>query len=135
MVAFPATLNDQTVRMIVRTSAGGPRLRLQFSNALGAAPVTFRSIHAALAGEGSAIAAGTDREVTFGGKSGLTLYPGAKAVSDPIDLAVPALTQVAVSIYVPGPTPTSTVHALGLSPVYIVAGNAAAAVRFALADA
>ncbi|HWK42446.1 MAG TPA: SGNH/GDSL hydrolase family protein [Croceibacterium sp.] len=126
-VPYPEELADQTVRMIVRTSAGGEQFRLEFSNALGGGPVTFGSVHAALAGEAGAINAGSDREVSFGGKSGLTLFPGARVVSDPIDLAVAPLTEVAVSIYLPNPTPTNTVHALGLSPAYIVPGNATAA--------
>jgi len=126
-VAFPDTLSDQTVRMIVRTSAGGAQFRLEFSNALGDATVTFGAVHAALAGADSAIVADSDRVVTFGGKERVTLFPGAKAISDPIDLAVPALTEVAVSIHLPDPTPVNTVHLLGLNPTYIVAGDATSA--------
>src|SRR3954454_2719648 len=33
---IPATLGDQTVRMVVHTSLGGKRVRVQFSNAVGA---------------------------------------------------------------------------------------------------
>jgi len=123
---FPDTLSDQTVRMIVRTSVGGEQFRLEFSNATGGEPVTFGAVHAALAGEEGAIAPGSDRAVTFGGKPGITLFPGARAVSDPIDLPAPALTRIAVSVYLPDPTPVNTVHALGLNPTYIVSGNAAA---------
>jgi lysophospholipase L1-like esterase len=120
---YPETLTDQTVRMIVRTSAGGAQIRLEFSNVMGAEPVTFGAVHAALAGREGAIVPGSDRTVRFGGKPGLTLFPGARAVSDPIDLAVPALTEIAVSIHVPGPAPTNSVHALGLRPAYIVPGD------------
>jgi lysophospholipase L1-like esterase len=123
IVPFPATLSDQTVRMIVRSSAGGPQIRLTFRNAAGGPPVTLASIHAALARPGGAINLPSDRVVTFGGKPGLTMFPGATAVSDPVPLAVGALADVAVSIHVPMPTPTNTVHALGLSPAYIVPGN------------
>lgn len=126
LVPFPESLSDQTVRMLVRTSAGGSQFRLEFSNALGGAPVTFGAVHAALAGKDGAIAAATDRTVTFSGKPALTLFPGAKAVSDPIDLAVPPLTEVAVSVYLPDPTPLNTVHPLGLNPAYIAAGDASA---------
>jgi len=47
-------------------------------------------------------------------------------VSDPIELAVPALTEVAVSVYVPGLTVVNTVHPLGLNSAYIVSGDATA---------
>lgn len=131
MVPYPATLSDQTVRMIVRTSAGGPQFRLEFSNAMSDAPVTFGSVHAAIAGRDGAIVAPSDRIVRFAGKPTLTLFPGAKAVSDPIDLPVPALTEIAVSIHLPGPTQVNTVHALGLNPAYIVPGDQTGAPRLA----
>jgi lysophospholipase L1-like esterase len=51
--------------------------------------------------------------------------------SDPIPLPAPALTDIAVSIYVPGVTPTNTLHALGLNPAYIVPGDATAAPNLA----
>jgi lysophospholipase L1-like esterase len=40
-------------------------------------------------------------------------------VSDPIDLAVPPLTDLAVSLYFPGDTGAPTTHANGLRPTYI----------------
>lgn len=127
MVPYPDTLADQTIRMVVRVSAGGPRVRLEFTNAADGATVTFGAVHAARLAQGSSIVAASDRQVSFGGKPGLTLFPGATAVSDPIDLAVPALGAVAVSVYLPQATPTNTVHPLGLNPAFIAAGNVAAA--------
>lgn len=127
LVRYPHRLVDQTVRMIVRTGAGGGAFRLEFSNAEGQTTVTFDSIHAALAGPGAAIVAGSDRAVTFGGRPELTLFPGARAVSDPVTLAVPALSDIAVSVHVPEATPVNTVHPLGLNPAYIAAGDVTAA--------
>jgi lysophospholipase L1-like esterase len=129
LIPYPATLANQTVRMIVRASAGGSEFRLEFHNATGGPRVSFDTVHAAVAGVGPAIVNGTDRTVTFGGKPGLVLFPGAHAVSDPISLSLPPLTEVAVSIHVAAETPTNTVHALGLNTAYIVPGNAAGAVR------
>ena len=128
-VPHPASFSDQTIRMIVRSSAGGPAFRLEFANRHGTAPVTFGSVHAALAGEGGAILAGSDRKVTFGGREQLTLFPGARAVSDPVELPLPALTHIAVSIHLPEETEASTVDALGLMPAYIAEGNQAGAER------
>ncbi|WP_269714775.1 SGNH/GDSL hydrolase family protein [Caulobacter sp. NIBR2454] len=123
MLPFPPTLSDQTVRMIVRTSVGGGQLRLEFSNASGGPAVTFGSVHAALAAADSAIVPQSDRVVTFSGSKNLTLFPGARAVSDPIDLAAPALSRIAVSIHLPQETPVNTAHALGLNPAYIAKGD------------
>ena len=129
LVPYPDTLSDQTVRMRVRTTAGGRQFRLEFSNASGGPAVTFGSIHAALAGAAGSVVGTSDRTVTFNGKPTLLLFAGSKAVSDPIDLAVPPLTEVAVSVYLPDPTRVNTVHALGLNSTYIVSGDATAAER------
>lgn len=130
-VAYPASFADQTIRMVLRASAGGRQVRLEFANANGGEPVHIGAVHAALAASGGAIVPGSDRVVTFGGKTGLALAPGAKAVSDPVELAVPPMAQMAVSIHLPGPTPANTVDPLGLMPTYIVPGNQVAAAQLA----
>jgi lysophospholipase L1-like esterase len=130
----PQELNDQTVRMIVRSSVGGDAVRIQLANAQGTEPVRIGAVHVALHGDDSAIDLATDRAVTFGGNANVTLYPGALVISDPIDLAVPALGELAVSVYVPDSTPTTTRHELGLNTTWIVAGNATGAASVAEAS-
>lgn len=129
-VAYPASFADQTVRMVVRSTAGGARIRLEFANIQQSAPVRFGAIHAAIAGPDGSTIAGTDRVVTFGGRAELTLSPGARAVSDPVDLDLPPLTEVAVSIYLPEQTPANTVDPLALMPAYIVDGDRTGATEF-----
>lgn len=126
-IAYPATFADQTIRMIVRASAGGARFRLELANAQGGDAVTFGSVHAAMTRPEGAIVPGSGRRVTFGGRERLTLQPGARAVSDPIDLTLPPLTEVSVSIYLPDATRTTTVDPLALVPTFIAAGNQVAA--------
>ncbi len=123
----PTELNNQTVRMIVRSSVAGERVRLQFANAQGLAPVQLGAVHIALHGEGAAVVAGSNRVVTFGGTTSATLHPGSLLVSDPIDLQVPALTELVVSVYLPGATDARATHALGLNTTYIADGNQVAA--------
>lgn len=123
----PQELSDQTVRMIVRTSMGGAALRIQLTNAQGTEPVRIGGVHVAMHRDESSIDAATDRVVTFGGNLEVTLYPGALVVSDPVDLAVPALSELAVSVYVPESTPTTTRHELGLNTTWIAAGDVTAA--------
>jgi lysophospholipase L1-like esterase len=122
----PAVITNQTVRMILRSSVGGGRLRLELSNALGSEPLTLGQVHIALHGEGAAIIAGTDHRVTFGGKVSTTIQPGAVIVSDPVDLAVAPLQELAVSLYVPGSAQASTVHMLGLHDTYVAEGDVTA---------
>lgn len=126
LVPVPPFLSNQTVRMLLRTSAGGDAFRLEFSNARGSGPLELDAVHLAASAGGPAIDPSTDRIVTFGGKRSLRLLPGGRAISDPIPIILPALSELAVSIHVAAMTATSTTHALGLSPVYIVSGNATA---------
>ena len=75
--------------MIVRTSVGGQRIRVQFSNAFGTTPITLGAAHIALRSKESAIAAGSDRALMFNGKPSAKIVPGAILVSDPVALNVP----------------------------------------------
>src|SRR5512138_1086034 len=59
--AAPTTFNDQTIRMIVRTSLGGRRVRVTLSNAYGNTPLKIGAAHVALRSKESAIVAGSDR--------------------------------------------------------------------------
>ncbi len=112
-------LSNQTVRMILRTSIGGRRARVKLSNAFGSTPVLVGAAHIAKRGTGSAIVAGTDRALTFAGKASFTMMPGVVAVSDPVDIDVPALGDLAVSLYVPSDTGPPTTHATALHTTYI----------------
>ncbi len=120
---YPAAFEDQTVRMIVRPTIGAKQFRLEFANRNGAQAVQTGAIHAALANADGSIIAGTDRAVTFSGRPELTLLPGSRVVSDPVELPVGALAHVAVSIYLPDATPTDTVDDIGLMPAFIAPGN------------
>jgi lysophospholipase L1-like esterase len=60
--------------------------------------------------DGSAIQAGTDRALAFGGKAGITIPPGAAVLSDPVALDTPALADLAVSLYLPGKTGATSLH-------------------------
>jgi len=134
VVPVPATFVDQSVRMIVRSSVGGSQLRLQFANTLGAAPTRLGAVRVALhAGKGR-IDTGTDRVVTFNGAREIVLRPGALVVSDPVDLAVPALTELAVSVYLPDESDTRSSHELALNTTYVATGNVVDAEAFSTAD-
>ena len=128
---YPLSFRDETVRMIVRTSVGGERLRLTLSNALGRSEVHIGAVRVALRERGSAIVVATDRAVTFGGRASFAIQPGTLVVSDPVELAVPPLTELAVSVYLPDETPDVTTHEFALNTTYVVAGNAAAAASLA----
>jgi lysophospholipase L1-like esterase len=114
------TLNNQTVREVVRISLGGSKLRVRLTNEFGDAPLHIGSAHVALAGEGSSIKLGSDHALTFGGGAHEVIIPEhAYVLSDPVDLSVPSLGQLAVSIYVPGNERTLTEHFFALQNAYV----------------
>ena len=119
----PRNLWNQTVRELAHVSIGGSKIRLLLTNEYTNYPVTIGSVHAAISEKGAAIVPASDRAVTFGGKSSITIPPGAPALSDPIDLVVPPLSDVAVSVFVPEVTPIETMHWEGRQTAYIVAGD------------
>jgi lysophospholipase L1-like esterase len=47
------------------------------------------------------------------------MMPGVVVVSDPVDLDVPALSDLAVSLYFPDDTGSPTTHSTGLRPTYV----------------
>ena len=117
------TLNNQTARMIVRTSIGGSRVRVEFSNAFGSAPLDMGAAHIAIRGQDSAIVAGSDRPLLFNGKPAARVLPGAVLLSDPVDLVVPRLGDLAISVYVPGDSGRASQHSQALHTTYIAAGD------------
>ena len=123
---IPEFFANQTIRMIVRTSVGGRALRLTLSNSTGRPSVRIGAVHVALHERDSAIAPGSDRAVSFGGNATVEIPPGALVVSDPIDLQVPALAELAVSLYIPDRIEPGTTHALALNTTYLSEGNAVA---------
>jgi lysophospholipase L1-like esterase len=102
--AGQAAFENQTLRQVVHVSVGGSRVRVVFSNAFGAAPLTIGAAHAARRASGAAIAAGTGHRLTFDGKAGVTIPAGASAVSDAADLQVPALSDLVVDVFLPSET-------------------------------
>lgn len=119
----PAQLHDHTVRQVVRVSLGGPRIRIVLSNAYGDRPLFLGQATAAQPAPDGAIHVESLRTITFGGQAAAVIPPGAVLLSDPIALPVPALGQVAVSLYLPAATPISTFHWDGRQTGWIVPGD------------
>lgn len=110
--------HDQTIRMIVHTSIGGPKLRVKLSNPFGGTPVVVGNVHAAIRSKDSEIVPASDRAISFNGKPGCVIGPGMVILSDPVDLAVPSQGDIAISLYLPGETGPPSAHN-GLHTTYI----------------
>ena len=109
-----------TLRMLVRPQVEGAKVRVRLSNAYGSAPVAVDAVSAAAPGTGSASAAvmpGTERPVTFGGRTATIIPPGREAVSDPVALA--ASGPLAVTIAVPALPPVVSEHPVALQTSWL----------------
>lgn len=115
----PLTLDNQTIREIIRPTVGGERLRVRFSNEFGTTPLDLGSAHIALVKQDGSIIPGSDRSLTFDGKPTVKIPAGAPMLSDVVDLQIPAFADVAISIYVPKQVTPSTYHLQGQRPTYI----------------
>ena len=63
--------NNQTVRMIVRTSIAGKRLRVRLTNAFGSMPVAVGTAHLAIRAKESAIVPDSDRKLELQRQAGM----------------------------------------------------------------
>src|SRR5580692_7326955 len=92
-------LRDATVRQIFHLSVGGLGLRVHMSNAFGTEALHFTSVHIArpLSTTSPAVDPTSDRQLTFASKNDVIVPPGADFVSDPVDLKVAPLSDIAVT--------------------------------------
>ena len=135
-----AVLNfkNQTLRQIVHVSLSGSRVRVVLSNAFGTSPLPVGAAAVALRQKDSALAPGSSRPLTFSGSASTIIAAGAVAVSDPVTLALPALADLVIDVFLPGDTAASpsplTTHASALQTSYLSApGNHAGAADFPVA--
>jgi lysophospholipase L1-like esterase len=126
----PAPLAHSSLRQFIRPSIGGKHIRLRFSNNYGTNAVNINAARVALApssaslGNGDIITA-TEKGVTFRGAPGVIIPRGEVVFSDPIAFELPALTNVAISIYF-GDISATTIngHPGSRTTSFIQSGNA-----------
>src|SRR6266545_3918997 len=114
-----------TLRQVVHTSISGTAARVRLSNVFGSQPVTISNVHLARRTTGSSVDAASDRVVTFAGSTSVTIPAGQIQASDPVAFTVDALSDVAISFYLPQPTGPATAHSLSLQVNYLASGNVA----------
>lgn len=116
---------DKTLREILRASIDGRRIRLRLSNLANAQPLTLKGVSVALARDPAhaAITPATVRPVRFDGRDDVTIPAGADYWSDPIDLPVAALGDLAVSIAYGTEPATQTSHPGSRATSYLLAGD------------
>src|SRR5215475_2372224 len=126
------TFHNQTLRLIVHTSAGGSTVRIKISNAFGDRPLLIGGAHIARRTDAAEIDPKSDRVLKFHGQSSTMVAAGSMVVSDSVELQVPALSDLAVSLFLPESTEVKTTHILAMQTSYVSAetGDFTAEVKF-----
>jgi lysophospholipase L1-like esterase len=105
-----AFAEETTLRQYVHVSLGGSSIRIVLTNEFGDSDLKIDGASIALpataTGDGyvqdGSLKLGSAKPVLFGGQSGITIAPGALAVSDPIALPLLSLSDIAVTLFIPG---------------------------------
>lgn len=119
---------DSTYRNVVRISVGGKAFRVQLTNEFGATQLMVGSAHVAMSAGDGGIRPGTDHALTFGGHSSVTIPAGGFVLSDEVALDAPALSSLAVTLYVADQViATRTCHLLASSTNYVTKGDVSGA--------
>jgi lysophospholipase L1-like esterase len=127
--------SDQTLRQIVHISVGGELLRVRFSNLFGEKPLVINAASIGIQSADAVVTPGSLRQLTFGGVPSVSIPTGARVLSDPVELAVDAEADLAISLFVSEDTGTSTSHTLAHQTSFIsTPGDFTAAEDMPVAD-
>jgi len=121
----PGDLTDATMRQVFHLSIGGPALCVQLSNAFGTEALHITSAHIArpVSPASSAIDPASDRPLTFAGSAQAVIPPGAELISDPVDYAVPPLSDLAVTFHLQLPPAREPGHPGSRATSYYAHGD------------
>ncbi len=118
MAATPS-FSNQTIRQIVRISAGGERVRVRFTNEYGTKPLRIGAARVAIADASGTVHAGSEQPILFAGQPSGVVPTGAPLFSDPVALPVHALETLSISVYLPEDTGPCTCHEVGAQTAYV----------------
>ncbi|MEU5908689.1 SGNH/GDSL hydrolase family protein [Micromonospora sp. NPDC047527] len=121
-------LNDQSVRMVVHVSVGGPALRVRLSNLYGEQAVevgraTIARPNTATVDDVSDIDPASLRPLRFNGGASATMLRGAELLSDPLTFPVADDSDLVITLHFPTPTGPTTFHGQSQQNNFIGAGD------------
>ena len=119
----PPSIADATVRQILRLSAGGDRLRLALDNHDSATALAIDHFAVALVDSKGAVVPGSSRNVSFGGRPGVTIPAHAPMLSDWLRMPVKPLTRIAVSFHVAPGQALGAFHSFGAAKTQLAPGD------------
>jgi lysophospholipase L1-like esterase len=116
-------VTNTTVRMIARVSIPGEAVRIRLDNTFGTAPLTVGRAFVGQRIQGAALAAGSNRPVTFAKSSSVDIPPGGTVTSDPIPMKVLAQQDLAVTLYIPDANVRPSQHNAAQVTSYLAANG------------
>ena len=114
---------DQTVRQVVRLTAGGESMRVRLSDKYGAVPLRITGATVAVAGTGASVRPKSTRWLRFDRSRSVVIGAGREVVSDPVPFHAVALESLTVTLYLTGPTGPATFHREGHATSFRAAGD------------
>jgi len=103
-------ISNATIRMIARVTTPGDAVRVRLDNAYGTEPVTIGRAFVGYRVRGAALAAGSNRPLTFSGASEAVIPAAGTVWSDPVSLSVRAQQDLAVSLHIRGTSVRPSQH-------------------------
>ncbi|MGY2116372.1 GDSL-type esterase/lipase family protein [Nocardia gipuzkoensis] len=111
---------------MLHLAGGGAQVRVGLTNRYGKTPLVVGAARIALRKTGDEIVAETDAVLRFDGAERVVVPVGGEVFSDPVDLAVSAGADLALSLYLPGPTGLATFSHQPGETAYIADGDVTA---------
>lgn len=109
----------------VHVSRGGSQVRVILTNEFGTESLAVDALHVELRGGDGQPVRGSEHSVSFVGQPGTVIPAGAVAVSDPVAMQLPPLSDLVISLSLPAqPQHVVTTHSLGLQTNYEAHGDA-----------
>ena len=121
-----ADIENKTLRQIVRVSIPGDKIRLKFSNLFGESPLVMHKVQLSKSTGGHSIDIDTIKKITFDGSESISIPAGEEVLSDEIEYKLPALANMAISIYFGTAAHTKSGHVGSRTNTYFCSGDAVA---------
>ncbi|MEU6677003.1 SGNH/GDSL hydrolase family protein [Streptomyces sp. NPDC046925] len=115
--------SGQTLRQVVRVTAGGERARIRLSNAYGTSPLHIAGATIARTKKGAAVEEGSVRRLTFEGRRSVSIPAHGQLSSDAAGLGLKAFESVTVTLHLADTTGPATFHAQSFATSYRAEGE------------
>ena len=116
-------VTNTTVRLIARVTVSGEAVRIRIDNTFGTAALAIGRAYVGQRIQGAALAAGSNRQMSFNKSASISIPAGGSIVSDPVQMKVLAHQDLAVSLYISGANLRPSQHTNAQVTSYLAPDN------------